>query len=142
MDYQNLKDLEQELKERIEGEVTCDAFVRGIYATDASVFQITPVAVVLPRNDQDVMATLEIARKHNIGIVPRGGGTSLAGQATGSSLVIDFSKYMNALLEVNEEERWARVEPGIVLDELNDKLKHYGLHFAPDPATSSRATTI
>ncbi len=132
--------LENELRKVVEGDVTFDRFSLGIYATDASIYQITPVALVLPKNEQDVKSAIAIASKYKINIVPRGGGTSLGGQATGPALVIDFSKYMNTLLEVNEKERWARVQPGIVLDELNDRLTQYGLHFAPDPATSSRAT--
>lgn len=140
MENQELKALESELRKQISGDVSFNKFVRGIYATDASVFQVTPVAVILPKNDEDVQSTVNIASKYNLKIVPRGGGTSLGGQATGPALIMDFSKYMNSILEINEKERWARVQPGIVLDELNASIKQYGLHFAPDPATSSRAT--
>jgi len=83
MENQNLKQFEKELKETIKGDVSFDEFVKGVYATDASVFQITPVAVVLPRDDQDVISALELARKYKVPIVPRGGGTSLGGQAAG-----------------------------------------------------------
>ncbi len=96
--------------------------------------------MVLPRDEKDVISAVKTAEKYKVSIVPRGGGTSLGGQAAGPSLVIDFSKYMNKILEVNEKEKWARVQPGIVLDELNAVLKQFRLHFAPDPATSSRAT--
>ena len=140
MEEAKLEQLKQELRKEIKGEVTFDKFALGIYSTDASIFQVTPVALVLPRDEKDVISVIDIANRINVNIVPRGGGTSLGGQATGPALVIDFSKYMNALLEINEKEKWARVQPGIVLDELNDTLKQYGLHFAPDPATSSRAT--
>ena len=134
------KQLELELRENIKGDVSFEDFTLGIYATDASIFQIRPIAVVLPRDEQDVIAAVKAALKYNVSILPRGSGTSLGGQAASPSLVIDFSKYMNKILEFNEKERWVRVQPGIVLDELNASLKQYGLHFAPDPATSSRAT--
>ncbi|HEC44643.1 MAG TPA: FAD-binding oxidoreductase [Bacteroides sp.] len=131
---------EAELRNGVKGDVSFDDYTLGIYATDASIYQIMPIAVVVPADEQDVRSAIQVAQKYNISIVPRGGGTSLGGQAAGSSLILDFSKYMNQILEVNVREKWARVQPGIVLDELNAFLKQYGLHFAPDPATSSRAT--
>jgi FAD/FMN-containing dehydrogenase/Fe-S oxidoreductase len=140
MEDSKRQQFELELREGIKGDVSFDDYTLGIYATDASIFQIKPVAVVLPRDEQDVISAVKTAEKYKVSIVPRGGGTSLGGQAAGPSLVIDFSKYMNKILEVNEKEKWARVQPGIVLDELNAELKQFGLHFAPDPATSSRAT--
>lgn len=127
------------LKQAIRGEVLSDDYTLGMYATDASVYQIRPLAVVLPKNDEDVAAALQVANKFSASILPRGGGTSLAGQTVGRSLVIDFSKYMDQSIELNAEERWVRVQPGMIRDELNDNLKPHGLHFAPDPATSSRA---
>jgi FAD/FMN-containing dehydrogenase/Fe-S oxidoreductase len=135
-----LKDFEQALRDRISGEVSFDDVTRGVYATDASIYQITPVAVVLPRNEADVRAAVKTAAEYNVNILPRGGGTSLGGQAVGPSVVVDFSKYMNKILELNIEDRWVKVQPGIVLDELNTELSRHGLLFAPDPATSSRAT--
>ena len=140
MDKFSLEKFEMELRQEIKGEVSFDDYTLGIYSTDASVFQIMPLALVLPLDDQDVISAVKTARKFNVSIVPRGGGTSLGGQAAGPSLIIDFSKYMNGVLELNVEEKWVRVQPGIVLDELNAFLKQHGLHFAPDPATSSRAT--
>lgn len=140
MTESNRQSLEQELREKVRGDVTFDEVTRGIYATDASIYQITPVAVVLPRDEQDVRAVVDTAARHGVSLLPRGGGTSLGGQAVGPSIVIDFSKYMNKLLELNVDQRWVRVQPGIVLDELNALLVPHGLHFAPDPATSSRAT--
>ena len=137
---EKLKDLEHELRQRVKGDVLFDDVSRGIYATDASIYQITPTALVLPRDREDVHAAVEIAAAHGVSILPRGGGTSLGGQAAGPSLILDFSKYMNQLLELDVEGRWVRVQPGIVLDELNAELAQHGLHFAPDPATSSRAT--
>jgi FAD/FMN-containing dehydrogenase/Fe-S oxidoreductase len=127
------------LKKEIKGEVLSDDYSLGIYATDASVYQILPVAVVLPREEKDVIKALKIAKEYAVSILPRGGGTSLAGQTVGHSMVLDFSKYMNQVLEFNLEERWVRVQPGIVYDVLNTYLKPHNLHFAPDPATSSRA---
>lgn len=128
-----------ELKKNIKGDVLDDDYSLGMYATDASIYQIKPVAVVLPKDESDVKYAVKIAGVHKISILPRGGGTSLAGQTVGKALVLDFSKYMNQILEFNEKERWVRVQPGMVRDELNEELSKYNLHFAPDPATSSRA---
>jgi FAD/FMN-containing dehydrogenase len=135
-----LKDFEQALRDRISGEVSFDDVTRGIYATDASIYQITPASVVCPRDEADVHAAVKTAAEYKVNILPRGAGTSLGGQAVGPSMVVDFSKYMNKILELNLEDRWVRVQPGIVLDVLNAKLAKHGLFFAPDPATSSRAT--
>ncbi|NBC10238.1 MAG: FAD-binding protein [Planctomycetes bacterium] len=111
-----------------------------MYATDASHYQMMPRVVVVPADEDDVVATMAVARETGVPITGRGGGTSLAGQTFGTGIVIDFSKHLNQLLEVNEAAGWARVQPGIVRDQLNKKLKDTGLHFGPDPATSSRAT--
>lgn len=127
-----------ELK-NIKGDVLTDDYSLGMYATDASFYQIKPLAVVLPLDESDVKKAMETAWRHKIKILPRGGGTSLAGQTVGEAIVIDFSKYMNKILEFNERERWVRVQPGLVRDELNEVMGKYNLHFAPDPATSSRA---
>ncbi|MDR8391068.1 FAD-binding protein [Aliifodinibius sp. S!AR15-10] len=128
-----------DLRKNIQGDVLSDDYSLGMYATDASIYQIKPVGVTLPKNEADVKKAVEIARSHNIKLLPRGGGTSLAGQTVGKALVVDFSKYMNEVLEVNEQERWVRVQPGMVRDELNEEMAKFNLHFAPDPATSSRA---
>lgn len=128
-----------ELSQHIKGDVLSDEYSLGMYSTDASFYQIKPMAVVLPLDEADVKKAVEIARAHKIKILPRGGGTSLAGQTVGDGIVIDFSKYMNKILEFNEKERWVRVQPGLVRDELNEEMAKYNLHFAPDPATSSRA---
>ena len=128
-----------ELKKSIKGEVLSDEYSLGMYATDASIYQIKPLAVVLPLDEADVKNAIEIARNHQIKILPRGGGTSLAGQTVAEALILDFSKYMNKILEVNVGEKWVWVQPGLVRDELNQELSKHGLHFAPDPATSSRA---
>ncbi len=140
MEKAKLEEFERALRDRVKGDVSFDELTRGIYATDASFYQITPMAVVLPRDEADVRAAVKTASAFNVTIVPRGGGTSLGGQAVGQGMVIDFSKYMSRILELNVEERWVRVQPGVVLDELNAELAQHGLLFAPDPATSSRAT--
>ncbi|NIA07017.1 MAG: FAD-binding protein [Actinobacteria bacterium] len=135
-----LSEFEQDLRKRVRGEVSFDPVTLGLYATDASIYQITPLALVVPRDEADVRAAVEVAARHKVGILPRGSATSLNGQCVGSSMIIDFTKYMNKILELNTEQKWVRVQPGIVLDELNATLAPHGLHFAPDPATSSRAT--
>ncbi|MBV9746820.1 MAG: FAD-binding protein, partial [Acidobacteriia bacterium] len=132
--------LQRELAERIEGEVRFDTISRALYSTDASVYQIQPLGVVLPKNREDILRAIEICRRFQCPITMRGGGTSQAGQAIGEGVLVDISKYYNRLLEMNPEERWARVEPGIVLDELNAQLAPHGLRFAPDISTASRAT--
>lgn len=140
MNEDRLKTFEKTLRDRLQGEVTFDKVTRAIYATDASIYQITPIAVVLPHHEEDVREAVKTAREFKVPILPRGGGTSLGGQAVGPGMVIDFSKFMNKVLELNVEERWVRVQPGIVLDVLNAQMAEHGLLFAPDPATSSRAT--
>ena len=132
-------ELEQRLTDALDGEVRFDRYSRALYSTDASLYQMQPIGVVIPKHQQDVITTVQIAAERDVPILPRGGGTSLAGQSVGEAVVLDMSKYMNALLEVNVEAHWARVQPGIVLDELNHRLKPHGLMYAPDVATSSRA---
>jgi len=127
------------LKSSIKGEVLTDNYSIGMYSTDASIYQIRPIGIVLPKDNPDVKQAVALAYEFNITILPRGGGTSLAGQTVGKSLILDFSKYMNSILEINVADKWARVQPGIARDDLNAILKAHGLHFAPDPATSSRA---
>ncbi len=135
-----VESLDALLRSRLRGEVYTDRLTRGLYATDASPYQIDPVAVVVPRDDDDVRAILRVAHEQRVPILPRGGGTSLAGQTVGRAIQVDFSKHLNAILEVNAAERWVRVQPGIVLDHLNAALVDYGLRFAPDVAPSNRAT--
>lgn len=132
--------IERQLRAVIQGEVRFDAVSRALYSTDASVYQIAPLGVVVAKNRQDVVETVRLCARHRIPLTLRGGGTSQAGQAIGPGIVLDVSKNLNRLLEVNVAERWARVEPGIVLDELNAQLRQHGLRFAPDISTASRAT--
>ena len=133
------RELEQELRRRVSGEVRFDPFSRVLYSTDASIYQMEPVGVVIPHSAADVQATIEVARDNGVPVLPRAGGTSLAGQTVNHAIVMDFSKYLNQVVEVNREENWARVQPGIVLDQLNRELLPHGLMYAPDPTTSSRA---
>src|SRR5262249_23696131 len=132
--------LRDDLERQISGEVRFDRVSRALYATDASVYQIEPAGVVVPRTREDILAAVNVARAHGVSITARGGGTSHAGQAIGAGVVVDTSKYLNAVIEVNASERWAWVEPGIVLDELNARLRAANVRFAPDISTASRAT--
>jgi FAD/FMN-containing dehydrogenase/Fe-S oxidoreductase len=132
--------LEGELRKQLEGEVRFDAVSRALYSTDASVYKIRPLGVVVPKTREDIVRVVEICGRYRCPITMRGGGTSQAGQAIGEGIQVDTSKYYNRLLEVNAAERWARVEPGIVLDELNAQMAPLGLRFAPDISTASRAT--
>lgn len=128
------------LRDAVRGEVLVDAATRGIYATDASHYQQTPQVVVVPIDEADVIAALRIAHEHKIPTTPRGAATALSGQTFGPGMVLDLSKHFTKVLEIDATEGWARVQPGVVRDRLNAELKPMGLHFAPDPATSSRAT--
>jgi FAD/FMN-containing dehydrogenase/Fe-S oxidoreductase len=132
--------LERRLKAHLLGEVQFDAFTRGRYATDASHYQIMPLGVVAPRSVKEAEYTLALAREEGVSVLPRGAGTSQAGQAVNSSLVIDCSKYLDHLIQLDVPGRRCVVEPGIVLDELNRRLKPHGLWFPVDISTSSRAT--
>ncbi len=133
-------DLANDLSRAISGEVRFDPYSRALYSTDASAYQIEPLGVVLPRTADDVQAAIEIAAKHNAPILPRGGGSSLAGQAVGRAVVLDFSKYMRRIIEIDPEARTVQAEPGVVCDALNAALKPHGLMFGAEPASSNRAT--
>ena len=132
--------LEHDLRRVVEGEVRFDRYSRLLYATDASMYQMEPIGVVIPRHAGDVQATIEVANRQNVPILPRGGGTSLTGQTVNRAVVLDFSPHMSRVLEVNPEEGWCRVEPGVIQDELNAHIRPLGLLFGPDTSTSSRAT--
>src|SRR6266446_462475 len=134
------EDLYQALKKRVQGEVRFDRASRLMYSTDASIYEIEPIGVVIPRTHEDVFATMEVARNFKVPVLPRGGGTSLAGQTVADAVVIDMSKYLNRVLEVNTQERWAMVEPGVVQEQLNLHLKPMGYLFGPDTSTANRAT--
>ena len=135
-----VNDLERELTRVLSGDVRFDPMSRLLYSTDASMYQVEPVGVVVPRDADDVQAAITVARKNGVALLPRGGGTSLTGQTVNDALVMDFSRFMHRVLEVNPEERWARVQPGVVQDEINAHVRALGLLFGPDTSTSSRAT--
>ena len=132
--------LRRALETELGPDVRFDTVSRALYSTDASVYQIEPIGVALPRSRQDLIEIVRLCSRFRCPITMRGGGTSQAGQAIGPGLVVDTSKYLTALLELNVAERWVRVEPGLVLDELNAQLRPHGLRFAPDVSTASRAT--
>ena len=132
--------LQSELAAAIDGEVRFDRLSRALYSTDASVYQIEPLGVVIPRSAEAVARAVRIAARHGVSITPRGGGTSQAGQSIGAGLVLDTSKHLNKVLEINPDEKWARVQPGVVLDDLNAELRPFNLRFAPDVSSASRAT--
>src|SRR2546422_23600 len=134
------REIEAELKKRVEGDIHFDRYSRLLYSTDASIYQIEPIGVVVPRHKGDVQAVVELANKFSVPVLPRGGGTSLAGQTVGHALILDFSKYMQNVLEVNQEELSCRVQPGLVQDELNAHVRSMGFQFGPDTSTSNRAT--
>ena len=132
--------LARRLRAETRGEVMFDAASRGRYATDASIYQITPVGVFVPTTPEDVATALAVARELKVPVLPRGGGTSQCGQTTGAALVIDCSKHLRRVLDVNPEARTATVEPGLVLDHLNAALKKHGLWYPVDVSTSAQAT--
>ena len=135
-----MTDLERELRRAVEGDVRFDPYSRLLYSTDASMYQMEPIGVVIPRHAGDVQAVLELANRESVAVLPRGGGTSLTGQTVNRAVVVDFSRWMQGVLEVNGEEMWARVQPGVVQDELNAHVRPLGLLFGPDTSTSNRAT--
>ncbi|MCS6850766.1 MAG: FAD-binding protein [Gemmataceae bacterium] len=128
------------LSARIRGEVRFDRLSRALYSTDASVYQIVPLGVVVPRTADDLVAALTVCRQFRVPVTARGGGTSQAGQAIGPGVIVDCSKYLDQILEIRPDEKWVRVQPGVVLDDLNARLKPLGLHFPLDISTSNRAT--
>ncbi|MEM8797469.1 MAG: FAD-linked oxidase C-terminal domain-containing protein, partial [Pseudomonadota bacterium] len=132
--------VERDLKRRLTGDVLFDPFDRGRYATDASIYQMIPDGVVVPRTNEDIEAALSVAHDWGLSVLPRGGGTSQCGQTVNEALVVDTTKYINKVLELDVEGQRCIVEPGIVLDELNRFLKPYGLWFPVDVSTASRAT--
>ena len=124
----------------MDAEVRFDTVSRALYSTDASVYKLQPLGVIIPRTRAALIDVVNLCMKHRVSLTMRGGGTSQAGQAIGEGVIVDCSKYLHRVIEVNAEERWARVEPGVVLDELNAQLAPLGLRFAPDISTASRAT--
>ncbi len=137
---QESADLAHDLQAVIEGEVRFDGVTRMLYSTDASLYQIQPIGVVIPKHAEDVQAAMEIAARRKVPILPRGGGSSLAGQAVGAALVLDFSKYMDGVLSLEADQRLVTVQPGMLVSALNRQMAQHGLMLGPDPASADRAT--
>ena len=131
---------ESELRAVVRGDVSFDLVSRGIHATDASHYQMMPACVVAPRDEADLVSAMQVAHRFSVPMTMRGGATSLSGQTFGTGMVLDVSKYLDRVLEVNVDEQWVRVQPGVIRDRLNAQLAPTGLHLAPDPATANRAT--
>lgn len=127
------------LQKQLSGELHFDQTMRALYATDASVYRELPLAVALPKTNQDIQLLIQFAHRHQTSLIPRTAGTSLAGQCVGSGIVVDVSKYFNQILEVNPHEKWVRVQPGVIRNDLNKFLEPYGLFFGPNTSTASRA---
>jgi FAD/FMN-containing dehydrogenase/Fe-S oxidoreductase len=134
------EELERALRAAVRGDVAFDAQSRALMTMDASNYRRVPDGVVAPRDADDVAAALAVCREHGVPVVPRGGGTSIAGQATGTGVVLDFTRHMTGILELDAQTRTARVQPGVVLDDLRREAGAYGLTFGPDPSTHSRCT--
>ncbi|HVT11477.1 MAG TPA: FAD-binding and (Fe-S)-binding domain-containing protein [Fimbriimonadaceae bacterium] len=136
----DVDDLKRELEQTVEGEVRFDSGTRAMYAHDASNYRMPPIGVVIPRSQADVVAAIAAARRFGAPVISRGGGTAIPGQGVNVALMIDFSKYLHEVVGIDPERRIAIVEPGCILDHLQEKAKPYGLAFGPDPATHSRNT--
>ncbi len=132
--------LDAALRRHLRGEVRFDSGSRALYATDGSNYRQVPIGVVIPRDKEDVLATVALCREHRAPLLARGGGTSLAGQCCNAAIILDFSKYMAKILEIDPDRRIARVEPGVVLDDLRAAAEKHHLTFGPDPATHDRCT--
>ena len=132
--------LGRDLEKIVEGDVYWDRVMRALYSTDASIYEVMPLAIVFPKNVGDVINVVKYGYRNGVSIHARGAGSSLAGQAIGSGIILDFSKYMNRIIEINVKENYVWVEPGIVMEKLNEELKKYGKFFPPDPASSHFCT--
>lgn len=128
----------KELSKKIEGELLYSKKIQVLYATDASVYQEMPIAVCFPKTTIDIKLLIAFAKEHKLSLIPRAAGTSLAGQCVGNGIVVDSSKHLNKIIEINAKEGWVKLEPGVIRDELNDYLKDYGLFFGPNTSTSNR----
>src|SRR5215217_1962136 len=133
-------DFINELQKHFTGDIRNDLATRILYSTDASIYQIEPQGVVIPKTQDDLQAAVELAAKYRIPILPRGAGTSLAGQAIGNALILDCSRWLDSLIELDAEAKTATVEPGLVLSKLNAVAAKHGLMYGPDPASAERAT--
>ena len=134
-----LRDFTVQLRRRVAGDVRVDEYTKLLYSTDASLYQKIPLGVLIPKSADDVQYALELAHQYKIPLLPRTSGSSLAGQCVNTAFVIDFSRHLDQILEINTAEKWVRVQPGLVLDSLNAQLRPHRLMFGPDPASSGRA---
>ncbi len=134
------KEFIDELKKHFVGDIRLDTASKVLYSTDASMYQIEPLGVAIPKNQDDLQSAVELAAKYKTPILPRGSGSSLGGQAIGEALILDCSRHLNSILEINAEEHYAIVEPGVILADLNRAAAKHGLMFGPDPASAERAT--
>ena len=129
----------KQLAQELDGDLHTGKAIRTIYATDASAYREMPLAVAIPKSPDDLRKLISFARKHGTSLIPRTAGTSLAGQVVGNGIIVDVSRHFNRIIELNKEEKWVRVQPGVVRDELNLFLKPYGLFFGPETSTANRA---
>ena len=136
--YKTISEDLNEMKSIFEGDIYTDRHTRVLYATDASAYREVPLAVTRPKSEEDIRLLVLFAKKHNTSLIPRTAGTSLAGQVVGGGIVVDVSKHLTKILKFNEKERWVRVQPGVVRDELNKFLEPAGLFFSPETSTSDR----
>src|SRR4030042_6524044 len=134
------KEILRGLRNTIEGEVVFDEINRTIYSSAASLYRIKPLGIVKPRHKKDIVTVVKYAAQQGIPITPRGGGTSRAGNEVGEGILLDFTKYMNNILELNHREGWVRVQPGLILTSLNKFLKPYHLFFPIDHSTNDHCT--
>ncbi len=133
-----MEELLQTLSKELAGELLYDDLIKALYSVDASAYRELPLAVAFPKNNEDVVKLINFAFKNKVSIIPRAAGTSLAGQVVGNGIVVDVSKYLNKLIELNVSERWVKVQPGVIQDELNHHLKDSGLFFGPNTSTANR----
>src|SRR6187551_725417 len=128
-----------QLEKQIEGDLFYDITMRTLYATDASAYREMPLAVAIPKTIEDIKLLIRYAKNEKTSLIPRTAGTSLAGQVVGNGIIVDVSKYFTQIIELNKEEKWVRVQPGVIRDELNMFLKPHGLFFGPETSTANRA---
>src|SRR5512142_444658 len=133
-------DFVAKLRPHFRGDIRNDLASRRLYSTDASIYQIEPLGVILPRTQDDLQAAVELAAKYRIPVLPRGSGSSLAGQAIGDALIVDCSRWLDKLVAIDAENRTATAEPGLILGHLNRAAAKFGLQYGPDPASAERAT--
>src|SRR6186713_3279431 len=134
-----MKEKLQQLEKQLEGDLFYDITMRTLYATDASAYREMPLAVAIPKTIEDIKLLINFAHKEKTSLIPRTAGTSLAGQVVGNGIIVDVSKNFTRIIELNKEEGWVRVQPGVIRDELNMFLKPHGLFFGPETSTANRA---